>query len=152
MYQHDGVCFEFPESWEVVDDDGDDIIRAITVECPNEGYYSMDIYNSDQAPSIENYIERSLKYFAKELPFGFKIINEPTQSIEKAISENSEIEGVKLEFTVRTLFRQKIKYINSYFRVNSGAKTSLISGQYLAEHSDESKAGFNKIVSSFSLA
>ncbi len=152
MYQHNGVCFEFPESWEVVDDDGDDIIRAITVECPNEGYYSMDIYQSEQAPSIENYIERSLKYFTKELPFGFKIIDKPTRSIEKLVSQNSEIEGVKLEFTVRTLFRQKIKYINSYFRVCSNTKTSLISGQYLAEHSSESKAGFDKIVSSYCLA
>ena len=152
MYQHNGVCFEFPESWEVVDDDGDDIIRAITVECPNEGYYSIDIYQFEQAPSIENYIERSLKYFTKELPFGFKIIDEPTRSIEKLISQNSEIEGVKLEFTVRTLFRQKIKYINSYFRVCSNTKTSFISGQYLAEHSSESKAGFDKIVLSYCLA
>ncbi len=151
MYQHNGVCFEFPESWEVVDDDGDDIIRAINVECPNEGYYTMDIYNSEQAPSIENYIERSLKYFKKELPFGFKIIETPTQSIEKVTYQNSEIEGVKLEFTVRSLFLQKVKYINSYFRVNSGTKTSLISGQYLEEHSSESKVGFDKIISSYSL-
>ncbi|WP_441004609.1 hypothetical protein [Pseudocolwellia agarivorans] len=152
MYQHNGVCFEFPESWEVVDDDGDDIIRAITVECPNEGYYSMDIYNSEQAPSIDNYIERSLKYFTKELPFGFKIIDKPTRSVEKLISHNSEFEGIKLEFTVRTLFRQKVKYINRYFRVSSNTKTSLISGQYLVEHSSESEAGFDKIVSSYSLA
>ncbi len=151
MYQHNGVCFEFPESWKVVDDDHD-IIRAITVECPNEGYYSMDIYNSEQAPSIENYIERSLKHFTKELPFGFKIIDEPTRSIEKLISRNSKIEGVKLEFTVSTLFRQKVKYINRYFRVCSNTKTSLISGQYLVEHSSESEAGFDKIVSSYSLA
>jgi hypothetical protein len=152
MYQHNGVCFEFPESWEVVDDDGDDIIRAITVECPNEGYYSMDIYNSEQAPSIDNYIERSLKYFTKELPFGFKIIEEPTRTIEKLITSSSEIEGVKLEFTVRTLFFQKVNYINTYFRICSNSKTSLISGQYLAEHCHESKAGFDKIVASYSLA
>ncbi|MEW6984532.1 hypothetical protein AAD001_17965 [Colwelliaceae bacterium 6471] len=152
MYQHNGVCFEFPESWEVVDDDGDDIIRAITVECPNEGYYSIDIYRSEQAPSIESYIERSLKYFTEELPFGFKIIDKPTQSIEKVTLQDLEIEGITLEFTVRTLFRQKVKYINSYFKVISGSKASLISGQYLEENSSESKAGFNKIVSSYSLA
>jgi hypothetical protein len=152
MYQHNGVCFEVPESWEVVGDDGDDIIRAITVECPNEGYYSIDIYNSEQAPSIENYIERSLTYFTKELPIGFKIIDKPIQSIEKFVSQNLEVEGVKLEFTVRTLFRQKVKYINSYFRVLSGVKTSLISGQYLAKYSNESQAGFNQILSSYSLA
>ncbi len=151
MYQHNGVYFEFPESWEIIDDDGDDIVRAISVECPNEGYYSMDIYNSEQAPSLENYIEHSLKYFNKELPFGFKIINESTKHIEKAIYHASEIEGLQLEFTVRTLFRKKINYICRYFRVNSGRKVSLISGQYLAVHAIESKAGLNEILASYRL-
>ena len=151
MYQHNGVCFEFPENWKVVDDDGDDIIRAITIECPNDGYYTMDIYNSELAPSIEIYIDQSLKYIIKELPFGFKVIDVPIQSVEKAIYQNSEIEGLKLEFTIRTLFRKKIKYINSYFRVSSGKKVSFISGQYLAKDAVESKSGFNKIVASYSL-
>ncbi|ACJ30880.1 hypothetical protein swp_4225 [Shewanella piezotolerans WP3] len=150
MYQHNGVCFEYPDSWEVIDDDNDDLIRAITIECPNEGYYTIDIYNSEQAPSIENYIERSLKYFIKELPFGFKMLSEPSQDVERTIHQKSEIEGLKLEFIIRTLFRHKIKYINSYFRVQSGSKISHISGQFLAEHEVDSVAGFNKIIASYS--
>jgi ubiquitin-protein ligase len=45
QYQSNSVCFNFPETWEVVDDDGDNFIRAITIEDPNDGFYSMDIYN-----------------------------------------------------------------------------------------------------------
>jgi len=151
MYQHNGVYFDFPEFWEVVDDDGDDIIRAITVECPNNGYYTMDIYNSGQVPSIDTFIKNSLEYFINELPFGYKVIDEPIQTVEKAIFKKSEIEGISLAFTVRTLFRKKINYIHSYFIVNSGVKVSILSGQYPAVTAIDSKAGFHKIVASYNL-
>ena len=151
MYKHNGVYFDFPESWEVVDDDGDDIIRAITIECPNNGFYTMDIYNSAQAPSIEKYITGALKYFTKELPFGCKVINESTQQVEKAIYQNLEIEGLRVEFTVRTLFRKKNRYINSYFSVHSGNKVSIISSQYPVENAVKSQSGFNKILASYRL-
>jgi len=126
MYQHNGVHFDFPEFWEVVDDDGDDIIRAITVECPNNGYYTMDIYNSGQVPSLGSYIKNSLEYFINELPFGYKVIDEPIQTVEKATFKKSGVEGISLAFTVRTLFRKKINYIHSYFIIDSGVKYKVI--------------------------
>ncbi|GLX76671.1 hypothetical protein tinsulaeT_00110 [Thalassotalea insulae] len=151
MYQHDGVCFEFPELWEVTDDDGDEIIRAINIECPNDGYYSIDIYNLEQAPSLESYIERSLKYFINELPFHCKIKGQPIREIEHAVNQNTETEGLKLKFTVRAFFILKIGYINSYFRVVSGNKVSFISSQYPNESAVESEDGFNKILSSYTI-
>ncbi|RYV01197.1 hypothetical protein SOPP22_16720 [Shewanella sp. OPT22] len=78
------------------------------------------------------------------------MLSEPTRNAEKTIHQESEIEGLKLEFIIRTLFRHKIKYINSYFRVQSGSKISHISGQFLAEHAVDSVAGFNKIIASYS--
>ena len=151
MYQHNGVCFNFPESWEVVDDDDDGIIRAITIECPNDGYYSIDIYNLEHAPSTDSYIERSMKYFIKDLPFSFKVVGEPIRKIEKTIYQNSEIEGVQLEFTVRAFFIQEIECINSYFRIKSGNKVSFISSQYPAEYMTDSRSGFDLILSNYSI-
>jgi len=150
MYKHNGVCFESPETWEVVEDDGDAIIRAITVECPNNGYYSIDIYNSNQAPSIDSYIESSMKHFIQELPFVCSLIGIPSRKIEKATNQNVEIEGIQLKFTVRSFFFLKIEYINSYFRVISDKKTSLISSQYSSDVAIESGEGFNKILASYS--
>ncbi|MFT4941597.1 MAG: hypothetical protein ACI88A_004667 [Paraglaciecola sp.] len=151
QYQSNSVCFNFPETWEVVDDDGDNFIRAITIEDPNDGFYSMDIYNTEQAPTLEDYIERSMKHFTKELPFYCKIIEEPIREIEKSEHQNTELEGVQLTFTVRSFYFTKIAYVNSYFRVQSGNKISLISSQYPVENATEAKAGFSKILNSFSI-
>ena len=151
-YQHNSVCFNFPETWEVVEDDGDNTLRAITIECPNDGFYSMDIYNPEQAPTLENYIESSMKHFAKELPFYCKIIGEPTRALEKAENQNVELEGVQLLFTVSSFFFIKKEYVITYFKVGSGNKVALLASEHPAENATESKAGFSEILNSFSMA
>jgi hypothetical protein len=147
MYENNGVCFEHPESWVVVDDDGDDIIRAITIECPNGGYYSIDIYKLNHAPSLDSYIESSMKHFAQDLPVLCNMVGSPSRKLAKAVNKNTELEGLRLTFTVRSFFFIKTEYIKSYFKIISENKVSFISSQYSSD--TDSGAGFNQMLSSY---
>ena len=148
-YQKHGVNFCVPENWATVEDDLDETIRAITIECPNDGIYMIDIYNSYQAPSLENYIQKSMAHFKNELPLGSKIIDGPHRNVEKCINQEVETLGVRFDFIIRTLFRQQIQYLCSYFRVESENKVSFLSSQYTFENKASSQNGFDKIVSSY---
>jgi hypothetical protein len=151
-YQHNSVCFNFPETWEVVEDDGDNTLRVITIEDPSDGYYSMDIYNPEQAPTLEKHVERAMQHTIKELPFYCRIFGKPIQGIEKAIHQSTEIEGVQVKFSVKAFFLFEKEYVNRYFRLNSGSKISLFSSQCAIENAAESKAGLSEILTSFSMA
>lgn len=148
-YSEKGVTFSVPNGWEVVDDDFDEVIRAITLGCPNGGYYMIDVYNREQAPNINKYIDRQIAYFAKELPFGFKIVDGPTSTPEKSLHNGKEVAGVHVSFKVRTRLLQRIEYMNSFYRIETGARTSMISCQYLTEFHSESRAGFEELLEDY---
>lgn len=149
-YSSNRVFFTFPDTWKVIEDDFDETIRAITLECPNGGLYMIDIYNTEQAPTIESYISRQLGCFVKELPMGNKLIEGPFKEPEKAINRGIEILGVRLEFIVSTLLRNRIKYINRFYKVEQGVKTGLISSQFAIEESEKpNEEGFEEILRNF---
>jgi hypothetical protein len=91
LYSNNGVTFSVPETWEVVEDDSDEVIRAITLECPNDGIYMIDIYNKDQAPLIDKYINNQWGFFIKKLPFGNRLIEGTFKSPDKSRHMGKEI-------------------------------------------------------------
>jgi len=149
-YSNAGVSFSFPRAWAVAEDDFDEFIRAITIEDENEGegIYMIDIYKSEQAPSLEMYKSRQMESFLNSLPLGAEIVGTPqVTKIESKLG--SDIEGIEVTFTISMPLVDNIHYISSYYKITSGGKTGLLSSQYPLENEFESRKGFEVIVGSF---
>lgn len=152
MYSEKGVAFSVPKGWKVVEDDFDEVIRAISLECPNGGYYMIDVYKREQAPYIDKYIDRQFDYFVSELPFGFKIVDGPVRTTEKSLHKGEEVLGVRIAFKVRTLLWQQIEYINCFYRIETGARASMISCHCTSELHSNSRREFAELLENYCAA
>jgi hypothetical protein len=145
-FSRNGISFQYPESWTLVDEIWDRNISAITLEDDVEGIFMIDIYHSNSGPDLDAYTISHYSYFVDELPFGYKIIESPTalETLEHGIT------GSILEFVVRTLFRSKIRYVNSVFKIVSPSSVNFISCQYAKDNENETKVLFSEFLGSFS--
>ncbi|TLU61085.1 hypothetical protein FE810_15545 [Thalassotalea litorea] len=124
------ISFEYPESWNIADEEWDDDISALTFE-DGEGIFMIDIYHSTNGPELENYAIKHYQCFKQELPFLSKVISGPTY--ERIDS------GIMLEFTTKTYLILKSDYLNPVFKVQCENSVSYISGQF------EKRDGLNKV-------
>lgn len=147
-YSQKGLQFHYPEEWQVMEDDFDEVIRAITVETPLEGLCMLDLYRTEQAPPLDSYIENQIQHFEETLPFGFKIVEGPTNSSEKASHQGREITGVTVKSTIRTLFRQRIPDVNSFYRIALGDYVGMCSLRCSGDAFSELRPGFLQFLES----
>ena len=149
QYDKKNIQLEYPDTWSLTEDDFDETIRAITIECPNEGIYTIDIYHKEQAPSLNSYMNRSNKYFEKELPIGSKVLHWSKPISIKALNQGHEILGKSIEFSCKSFFFMKSKYTALYFCIESQKMISMCCAQFSNDCISESTEGFKMLLNSY---
>ena len=147
IYSKNGVSFQYSSDWNLIDEEWNADISALTLEDANEGIYMIDIYHSSRDRTLNDYLDIHFENFLAELPFGYKLIDGPTSSD----IFNNEMLGIELEFTIRTLLISKHNYINSGFRIESANGASFLSSHYSKDNEVDSKKTFYELVSSYRL-
>ncbi len=150
-YSHQGVQFVIPDGWAVVEDDVDEVIRAITVDTPSNGYCMIDVYKAVQAPDLSQYIDNQLRHFVKALPFGYKVVEGPLTVEEKGSHQGTEVPGLVVNLVIRTLLRQRLPDSSAYYRVELGPYTALCSLRCPADSYEQLRPGFGMLLDSLSV-
>jgi len=150
-YSHQGVQFVIPDGWTVEEDDLDEVIRAITVDTPSEGYCMIDIYKTAQSPDLSRYIDNQLKHFVAALPLGYKVIEGPFKAEERASHQGTEVVGLVVNLVIRSLLRRRIPDSNVFYRVELGSYTALCSLRCPADAYQQLRAGFGELLEGFSV-
>ncbi|XPF95259.1 hypothetical protein ACM9HF_04395 [Colwellia sp. RE-S-Sl-9] len=149
-YANHGLKFNLPEKWQVVDDDIEEPIRAVTIECDESGSCWSDIYQAHQAPEISQYINKQVQHFVNELPDGYEVDGEiKTERLNIKHSHN-EYQGFLLMFNVSIPSGESIGYENMYFKLNTGEKVSMLSSQYTEDERSPILDGIKIILESYS--
>lgn len=146
QFEKNGINFQYPENWVLVEEDWNDHISALTFEDDENGIFMIDIYHAGVGPDLKAYARKHFESFVNALPFLSKVASGPT-SQECSVQD---VPGIVLEFVVKTYFFIKTSYVNSMFRVASARGVSFISGQYTESNSVISKAALNNVVGSYS--
>ena len=125
-YSCKGIQFTIPDDWKVVEDDLDEVIRAITIDASPGGYCMIDLYRSDQAPSLDGYIEGQLVHYKKALPGRLRMVGEPLKAPEQTVRRGQDIEGVRVRLDIRGILARHPD-LNSFFRIELGEHTGMFS-------------------------
>ncbi|WHI50174.1 hypothetical protein P3339_17230 [Microbulbifer sp. MLAF003] len=142
-FNKNGVAFEYPESWNVTDEEWGKDISALTFE-DGKDTFMIDIYHSTNGPELEEYAHKHYQYFKEELPFLSKIISGPFRT-------NID-NGLMLEFTIKSFLALKTDYLNPVFKIQCENCVSYISGQYVKRNSSNKIENLKKVVASYSAA
>jgi hypothetical protein len=145
-FEKNGINFQYPENWVIVEEEWDENISALTFEDDENGIFMIDIYHAGVDPDLKTYAWKHFDSFVNELPFFSKVESGPT-SQECSVQD---VPGMVLEFVVNICFFIKTRYINSVFRVAGASNVSFISGQYTESNSAKSRAALNNLVGSYS--
>lgn len=147
-YSQGGVGFVVPDGWAVSEDDLDDVIRAITLG--PDGECMVDIYKSEQAPTLEAYVENQIKHYLNALPREFQVIAGPSHSLEAARHCDRNVEGVRVQFVFRSR-TSRIEHgdINSFYRLEVGRFTAMCSLRCSDDEYSALRPGFDKFLESF---
>lgn len=150
-YSQRDVEFVVPDGWIVSEDDFDEVIRAITLG--PEGECMVDLYKSEQAPTLEAYVENQTKHFLKALPRNLQIVDGPQRSTEVARHGGLRVEGVKLQFAIRSkTSRNECGDMNCFYRLDFGRYTAMCSLRCSDDEYAALRAGFVEFLESFHVA
>lgn len=142
-----GIRFKVPDTWGEVDDDLDETIRSITIDAPSGGYCMLDLYQVEQAPSLDRYIENQIEHYLRALPRGYRIVGKPVRSTETAVHRGREVKGERVWLDVRT-FWNRHPDLNSFFRLDLGRLTGLCSLRCPEEEFDRNRVRFGEFLES----
>ena len=150
-YSQRDVEFVVPDGWIVSEDDFDEVIRAITLG--PEGECMVDLYKSEQAPTLEAYVENQTRHYLNALPRDFQIVAEPLRSAVVARHRGLQVEGVKLQFAIRSK-TSRIEYgdVNCFYRLDGGRYTAMCSLRCSDDEYAALRAGFEEFLESFHVA
>lgn len=148
-YSLQGVQFDIPDLWSVSEDDCDKTIRAITLETPFEATCMIDLYKKEHAPSLDWYIDNQIKYFIKALPFGYKIVEGPKKSLDRALRRGQEIFGHTVKMKIRTIFFSRTDDFNYFYHIELERYSAMISLRGPEHAMSELRSGFLCVLDSF---
>ena len=148
-YSRTGVTFLVPDGWKVSEDDLDGVVRGITLNTPSNGSCMVDLYRTEQAPLLDKYIKTQIRHFAEALAFGFKIVEGPHSSVEKARHQSHEVLGTTVRYVIRSLWLTRSRYTDSYFRLELGSHTAMCSLRCADDEVSLLRPGFKEILESF---
>ncbi|HXJ17787.1 MAG TPA: hypothetical protein VNM68_11415 [Candidatus Polarisedimenticolia bacterium] len=141
--------FIVPNDWNVVEDDLNEVIRAITLETPLDGFCMLDLYKLEQAPTLDGYIDNQMECFLEALPFGFRMVDGPNKSRERARHEGREVFGVTVKSIIRSLFLRRHSDANSFFRIESDGYVGMCSLRCSGDSFLALRPGFLQLLESF---
>ncbi len=126
-YSLQGIHFTVPDGWVVSEDDLNETVRGITLGPPTHGACMVDLYRAEQAPPLDKYIQKQVRQFAEALPVGFKVVDGPHSSIEKARHQGGEVLGTTVKLVIRSWWLTRSHSIDSYFRLELGSQIAMCS-------------------------
>ena len=153
-YDKDGLVFDYPSDWTVLEDSVQDSVRYVFIESSDEALSIIQIFSKDEAPSLEGF---SLSY-SEQTQVAPPVVAategavdvEPTAALQSdfmAISR--DLDGVSYEWIVETI-PGTVGGINTsdyreYFRKDSDRFTAFLVNQVDKDMLDKHEGSFEMI-------
>lgn len=151
-YEEDGLLFDHPSDWNVLEDSVQDSVRYVFIESPDEALSIIQVFRKDEAPTLEDF---ALSYstqtqMAPIAAEGETVDVQPTATPQSEfMSITRDLEGVSYEWMVETMPSTEAGLESSdyreYFRKDSERFSAFLINQVNKDALNKHEGSFEMI-------
>lgn len=149
-YEKEGISFEYPANWEVVEDSEIESYRYVFVQSTGSAIVRIQMFQKDDFYDLNEFVETDIEAKAKEMPSLFGINSNNGIKKHKTMINGVEFDGYQYEFNVSVL-KTDDPHISEYYSYTSSNEVAYLSLQVATEDYDKVSSGFEQILGSFKM-
>ena len=148
-YNREGISFDLPTGWEVVEDESEGAIRAVSIDAPEDSNCFLNIYRTPYAKSLRESFLCEARHFLAELPFWIRLTGDIIEEDDCVSIHGSHTSGIRATNDFRSFFFSKFRVIESYFKYEKEVYTSVCRLSCDEEHYEAQRKLFAHFLNSY---